>query len=60
MDQLEVWRVQGRIATAVGNVREAVSRMLHESKELDDALAEAEQLGIYGETSAPTGTGVVR
>lgn len=45
MDQLDVWAVRGRVATAVRSMREALARLAVDSKELTEAMAEAEQLG---------------
>lgn len=58
MDKLEEWRVRGRVATAIKNVREALTHLAANSQELDDAVAEAEHLGLYDKASA--GAGVVR
>lgn len=46
MDQLDEWAVRGRVATAVRRVREGLARLAADSKELADAMAEAEQLNI--------------
>jgi hypothetical protein len=48
VDQLDVWAVRGRIATAVRSMREALARLAVDSEELTDAIAEAEQLGVAG------------
>lgn len=46
MDQLDVWAVRGRVATAIRSMREALARLAVDSEELAEAMAEAEQLGI--------------
>lgn len=56
MDQLELWAVRGRVATAVTRVREGLARLAVDSKELTDAMAEAEQFGLCDLMPAPTGT----
>lgn len=58
MDQLEEWRVRGRVATAIKNVRETLMHLATESRELNDAMAEAEHLGLYDK--APVAAGAVR
>lgn len=58
MDKIEEWRVRGRIATAIRNVREALTHLAAGSQELNDAVAEAKQLGLYDEAQA--GAGAVR
>ena len=50
MDQLEEWRVRGRLATAVRTVRESMARLMDDGQELGEALAEAEQIGLYEKT----------
>lgn len=58
MDHLEAWRVQGRIATAIKNVRETAARLATDSEELNDAVAEAQRLGLYDdETPVAAGVG---
>jgi len=54
MDQLDEWRVRGRIAIAMKNVREALSRLANDSQELTDAMAEAESLGLEVPLAAGT------
>lgn len=56
MDQLDVWAARGRVATAIRRVREALARLAADSKELTEAMAEAEQLGICDVTPAAIGT----
>lgn len=56
MDQLELWAVRGRVATAVTRVREALARLAVDSKELTDAMAEAEQFGLCDVMPTPTGS----
>jgi len=46
VDQLDMWAVKGRVAIAIRGLREDLARLAAHSKELDDAMAEAERLGI--------------
>lgn len=45
-EQLERWRVEGRVATAVRNMRESLTRLEADGQELASAVAEARELGI--------------
>lgn len=55
MDQLDVWAARGRVATALRSMREALARLAVDSKELTEAMAEAEQLGLCDVTPATIG-----
>ena len=46
MDKLDTWAVQGRVATAIRNVRESAAQLAVDSAELVEAVAEAERLAI--------------
>lgn len=46
MDHLDTWAVQGRVATAIRNVRESAAQLAVDSAELVEAVAEAERLSI--------------
>lgn len=55
MDRLDEWAVQGRVATAAQRVREGLARLVADSEELSQAMAEAEQFGIRDVTPAAIG-----
>lgn len=55
MDQLEAWAIRGRVATAISNVRESIARLARDGQELVDAMAEAEQFGVYDDSLAAAG-----
>lgn len=46
MDQLEQWRVEGRVATAIRNLRESMNQLEADGQELVSAVAEARDLDI--------------
>lgn len=60
MDQLETWLARGRVATAAQNLRETLARVLTDSKEFSDAMAEAQRLGLYDEPPVTAGVGAVQ
>jgi hypothetical protein len=55
-DQLEQWRVQGRVATAVRNMRESLMQLEADEQELVRAVAEAKDLGVPLSTFDAPGT----
>lgn len=59
MDQIETWTVRGRVATAVKRVREDLACLAADSEELAEAVAEAEQHGLYDDQLAAIGSEAV-
>lgn len=45
-DQLDRWRVEGRVATAVRNMQESLTKLEADGQELASAVAEARELGV--------------
>jgi hypothetical protein len=60
MDKLEAWRVRGRIATAMKNLRESMTRVTTDSRELSAAIDEAEALGLISEIPTAAGAGATQ